>query len=105
MPRVQWQLRPLPENPVRDDRGFVIEPLPNTDLNTWQGRFIRRLAEVNERDAETQRRLGYQVYPGDPGRHPYIMSDYEQGQAMRETCGSCFALDTIGSVFKQCTIL
>lgn len=79
---MQWQLRILPKDPVRDERGYVIEPLGQFDETTWNGRLLKRLAVSGEATAENQRRMGYQVYPGDPGIDPFYMSEYEQHKAM-----------------------
>ena len=80
---LQWNYRPKPEDGVRDSKGYMHEPKREHDESSWSRRKVKQLAEANEKVAENQRRMGYQVYEGDPGKPPYQMSHHEQIEASK----------------------
>jgi len=82
MPVSRWLARPNPENPVRDDRGYIIGSKNEFDESTWSGRQFKKLSGFNDSIAEAQRQMGYKVYEGDPGTDPIHMSHYEQCKAI-----------------------
>jgi hypothetical protein len=80
-PLPSWQLRPLPTEYTRNDDGYVVEPPYKGDDSSWWGRRVIELDKCNRINANIQRKLGYQVYPDEPGQHPSRMTDYEKCMA------------------------
>ena len=88
-----WHHRSIPPGATRDEEGYIIEPPDTSDTSTWFGRRMKELGEGNKLQAEAQRALGFQVYPGEPGKPPEQMNFYQQAQVSRNfeklSCGEC----------------
>lgn len=67
---------PLPSQ-KKDERGYFQHTKPATD-NPGFFDITARFQKGNIASAETQRKLGYQYYTGEPGKDPYYMHKVEQ---------------------------
>ena len=81
MQPTQWHLRVPSSNAYVDERGYTVEPPVEIDESSWWGSTLADIEKANRETLEIQRQMGYQVFPGDPGRPPEQMSHYEQCKA------------------------